>query len=70
MKAHWGSEGSSNHSSTSTLDGGKLSASRPGCFIPRERARSIHWIGSWMGNRAVLDSLESNPKTPIVQPIA
>jgi hypothetical protein len=39
-----------------------------------------HWIGSWVGSRVVLDSVmkrkipsprrESNPRTPIVQPIA
>jgi hypothetical protein len=55
-------------------------ASRPGCFTPRERAPGTHWIGSWVGPRAVLDTVvkrripsprrESNPRTPIVQPVA
>jgi hypothetical protein len=29
-------------------DGGKWSASRPGCFIPRERTADTHWIGGWV----------------------
>jgi hypothetical protein len=42
--------------------------------------RSTHWMGGWMGPRAVLDAVvkrkipsprqESNPKTPIVQTVA
>jgi hypothetical protein len=68
------------HSSTSALDGGEWSASRPGRFTPRERAPVTHWIGVWVGPRAVLDAVvkrkipslrrESNPRTPIVQPVA
>jgi hypothetical protein len=71
---------SSTHSSTSALDWGEWSASRPGRFTPRERAPVTHWIGGWMGPRAVLDAVmkrkipsprrESNPRTPIVQPVA
>jgi hypothetical protein len=71
---------SSTHSLTSALDGGEWSASRPGRFTPRERAPVIHWIGGWVGRRAVLDAVvkreipsprrESNPRTPIVQPAA
>jgi hypothetical protein len=63
------------HSLTSALDGGEWSASRPGRFTPRERAISTHWIGGWVGTRAVLDTVvkrkitsrrrESNPTTPI-----
>jgi hypothetical protein len=30
----------------------KWSASRPGHFTPRERARSAHWIGGWVGPTA------------------
>jgi hypothetical protein len=48
---------SSTHSLTSTLDGGEWSASRPGRFAPRERAPDTHWIGGWVGPRAVLDSV-------------
>jgi hypothetical protein len=61
-------------------DGGELSASRPGRFTSRERAPDTHWIGGWVGPRAVLDAVvkrkiptprrESNPRTPIVQPVA
>jgi hypothetical protein len=71
---------SSTHSLTSALDGGELSASRPGNFIPRERASGAHWIGGWVGPRVVLDAVvkrkipsphrESNRRTPIVQPVA
>jgi hypothetical protein len=71
---------SSTHYLTSTLDGGEWLASRPGSFIPRERAPGAHWIGGWVSPRDVLDSVfkrkipsprqESNPRTPIVQPVA
>jgi hypothetical protein len=77
MKAYWGSEDSSIHSLTSALDGCEWSASRHGRFTPRERAPGSHWIGGWVGSRAVLDAVmkrkipsprrQSNPKTPIVQ---
>jgi hypothetical protein len=70
----------STHSLTSALDGGEWSASRPGRFTPRVRALGTHWIGGWVGPRAVLDAVvkrkipsprrESNPRTPIVQPVA
>jgi hypothetical protein len=68
------------HSVTLALDGGEWSASRPGRFTPKERASGTHWIGGWVGPRAVLDAVvrrkiasphrESNPRTPIVQPAA
>jgi hypothetical protein len=71
---------SSTHSLNSALDGGEWSASRPGRFIPRERATGTHWIGGWVGPRAILDAVvkrkipsprrKSNPRTPIVQPLA
>jgi hypothetical protein len=71
---------SSTHSLTLTLDGGELSASRPGRFTPREIAPGTHWIEDWVGPRAVLDMVakrkipslhkELNPRTPIIQPIA
>jgi hypothetical protein len=46
-----------------------------------ERDPGTHWIGGWVGPRAVLDAVvvkrkipsprrESNPRTPIVQPVA
>jgi hypothetical protein len=47
---------------------------------PRERAPDIHWIGGWVGPRAVLDAVvkrkipsprrKSNPKILVVQPVA
>jgi hypothetical protein len=46
---------SSTHSLTMVLDGGEWSASRPSRFIPREGAPGTHWIGGWVGPRAVLD---------------
>jgi hypothetical protein len=71
---------SSTHSLTSALDGGEWLASRPGRFIPRERAPDTHWIEGWVGPRAVLDAVVkrkipsphrvSNPRTLIVQPAA
>jgi hypothetical protein len=71
---------SSMHSLTLEIDGGDWSASRPDRFTPRERAPGTHWIGGWVGPRAVLDAVmkrkipssrwESNPGTPIFQPVA
>jgi hypothetical protein len=57
MKAYWGSGGTAPIVLlTSALDGGEWSASRPGRFTPRERAPSTHWIGGWVGPRAVLEA--------------
>jgi hypothetical protein len=63
------------HSLTSALDGSKWSVSRPGRFTSRERAPGTHWIGGWMGPRAILDAVvkrkipsprrESNPSPSI-----
>jgi hypothetical protein len=74
----WGC--SSTYSLTSALDGGEWSASRPSRFTPRERSLGTHWIGGWVEPRAILDAVvkrkipsprrESNPRTPIVQPVA
>jgi hypothetical protein len=70
----------STHSLALALDGGEWSASRPGRFIPRERAPDTHWVWGWVGYRAVVDAVvkrkipssrrESNPRTPIFQPVA
>jgi hypothetical protein len=59
----------------SAPDSGEWLASLSGRFNP-----SAHWIGGWVGPRAVLDAAvkriipgpcrESNPTTPIVQPVA
>jgi hypothetical protein len=71
---------SATHSLTSTVVEGEWSASRPSHFIPRGGASDTHWIGGWVGSRAVLDAvvkrkipsprLESNLRTPIVKPVA
>jgi hypothetical protein len=66
--------------STSALDGGEWSASRPGhAFTPGERTPSTHCAGGWVGPRAGLDSEArgkifcprrgSNPDSPVVQPV-
>jgi hypothetical protein len=73
MKAYWGSGSIAPHILTTALDGGEWSASRPGRFTPREEDPVTHWIGGWVGPRAVLDAVvkrkipsysrESNPRT-------
>jgi hypothetical protein len=45
------------HSLTSVLDEGEWSASRPGRFTPREIVPDTHWIGGWVGPRAVLNAV-------------
>jgi hypothetical protein len=57
---------------------GQLNA--PAASPPRKEPPGTHWIGGWVGPRAVLDVVvkrkipslrrESNPRTPIVQPLA
>jgi hypothetical protein len=44
---------------TSALVGDEWSTSRPGRFIPGERAPGTHWIGGWVDLRASLDDLEN-----------
>jgi hypothetical protein len=71
---------SSTHSLTLTLDGGEWSTSNADRFTPREKAPGTHWIGGWVGPRAVLGAVvkrkipsprrDSNPRTQIVQPVA
>jgi hypothetical protein len=71
---------SSTHSLTSALDGGEWSVSHTSRFTSREIAPGTYWIGGWVGPRTVLDAVvkrkipnprrESNPRTPIVQPVA
>jgi hypothetical protein len=48
---------SSTHALTSALYGGELSASRAGRFDFRKRAPATHWIGGWVGPRAILDAV-------------
>jgi hypothetical protein len=44
--------------------GGEWSASRAGCFTSRGRAPVTHWMGGWVGPRAVLDAVVKR-KIPI-----
>jgi hypothetical protein len=66
--------------STSALDGGECSASRPGrAFTPGERTPGTHCTGGWVGPRAGLDTEAkgkilcprrgSNPDRPVVHPV-
>jgi hypothetical protein len=41
------------------LVGGEWTALRPGRFTPGERASGTHWIGGWVGPRAVLDDVKN-----------
>jgi hypothetical protein len=51
----------------------------PATLPPGKEPPGTHWIGGWVGPRAVLDAVvkrkipsprrESNPRTPIVQPV-
>jgi hypothetical protein len=65
---------------TSALDGGESSASRPGRdFTPGERTPGTQCTGGWVGPRAGLDTevigkilcprRGSNPDRPVVQPV-
>jgi hypothetical protein len=49
---------------TLTLAGCEWSASRPGRFIPGERATGTHWIGGWMDPTAGLDDVERRKFLP------
>jgi len=42
---------------TSALDEDKWSASSLGRFAHRERTPVTHWIGGWIGPRAVLEAV-------------
>jgi hypothetical protein len=60
MKTYWGSGGTA----PCILDLGTRwgwSAACPSCFTPRERAPSTHWIGSWVGPRAILGICACTP---------
>jgi hypothetical protein len=51
----------------------------PAALLPKERGHGTHWIGGWVGPRAVLEAVvkreipsprrKSNPRTRIVQPV-
>jgi hypothetical protein len=53
-----GSESIDPHFLDLGLAGGQWSASRPGPFIPGERAPGNHWIGGWVDPRAGVDGVE------------
>jgi hypothetical protein len=57
MHIYWGSGGIAPRILTSALDGGEWLASRPGRFTPTEKASGAHWIGGWVGPRALLDTV-------------
>jgi hypothetical protein len=56
MKAYCGSGGIAPRILTLALDE-ERSASRPGCFTPRERSPGTHRIGGCVGLRAGLDAV-------------
>jgi hypothetical protein len=41
------------------------SASRPTRFTPGERAPGTHWVGRWVGSKAVLDAVEERISLPL-----
>jgi len=57
MKTYWGVEVEFQAFLTSAQDGDEWSASSPDPFTPRERAPGTHWIGGWVGPRAVLHTV-------------
>jgi hypothetical protein len=66
--------------SKSALDGGEFVSCTLRPLYAQENSPGTHWMGGWVGPRAVLDAMvkrkipsplrESNPRTPIVQPVA
>jgi hypothetical protein len=81
MEARGGERRYSSYSfTTSALDGGEWSASRPGrAFTPGGRTPGTQCAGGWVGPRAGLDTEAigkilcpyrgSNPDRPVVQPV-
>jgi hypothetical protein len=79
MEVYWRSGGIAPRILTVALDGAEWLPSRPGRFTLSERTPGTHCVGSWVGPRAVLDTVvkrkipsssrESKPRTPTVQPI-
>jgi hypothetical protein len=57
MKTYWGSGGIVPRILDLGTRWGEWLASHSGRFTPRERAPIMHWIGSWVGPRAVLDTV-------------
>jgi hypothetical protein len=70
MKTYWESEGTFHAFMTSALDGDERSASRPGRFIPRTLRGTQSRFGCGGEEKIPRPRRVSNPKTPIVQPVA
>jgi hypothetical protein len=58
MKTHGGGDSYIHVFLTSALVGGEWSPSRPGRFIPREKAPGNHWIGGWVDPRTFKRSVK------------
>jgi hypothetical protein len=58
VKTYGGSGGIAPPFLTPALAGDEWSASRPGRFTPWEGTSGIHWIGSWVGRGADMDTVE------------
>jgi hypothetical protein len=79
MNAYWGSTGIAPRILDLGIRWRRVVSFTPWPLYPRERAPSTHWIGGWVGPRAVPDAVvkrkipsprrKSNPRTPIVQPV-
>jgi hypothetical protein len=71
MKSYWGCGGKP-HSFFDLGTRCEWSASRPGRITPKERAPGTHWIGGWVGPRAVLDAVMKrkipSPPPPGIEP--
>jgi hypothetical protein len=57
MKAYWGVEVYIHAFFDLGTRWNEWSASHPGHFTPREGGPGTHWIGGWVGPRAVLDAV-------------
>jgi hypothetical protein len=76
IKTYWGSGSLAPRILDLGTSGGEWSDSRPSRLTPRESAPRTHWIGGWVGARAVLDAVvkrkipsprrERNPRIPIM----
>jgi hypothetical protein len=80
MKTHWRSGGIAHSFLTLALEGGEWSVSRSGCFIPQRKSlrylldRMLGGLQSRSGRggeeKIPSPCRDSNPETPIVQPIS
>jgi hypothetical protein len=77
IKTYWGMEVLLHALWTSALDRVEWSNSRPDSFIPREKDSGTHWMGSWVGRRAGLDTVvkkkfpaPAGTRTPAHQSVA